>query len=282
MITDNSAPKSQNIKRNNSLISLRQISKVFGFDDMQTIALNEISLDVKKGEFLAIMGPSGCGKTTLLNIIGLLEKPNSGDYIFNSRNTRRFSLSRQSKIRNQEIGFIFQNFNLINSLTVIDNVILPLNYRRGFNFKNLEKASKLLKIFNLSEREYYKPNQLSGGQKQRVAIARALINKPSIILADEPTGNLDSVNSKIIMSELNNLHREGNTIIMVTHNPNLLEFASRVIYMRDGKIESDKNLINNYAFKITKRTISRQTKQRNYRSKKQKRKRLAKVKRSIK
>ncbi len=282
MITDNSAPKSQNIKRNNSLISLRQISKVFGFDDMQTIALNEISLDVKKGEFLAIMGPSGCGKTTLLNIIGLLEKPNSGDYIFNSRNTRRFSLSRQAKIRNQEIGFIFQNFNLINSLTVIDNVILPLNYRRGFNFKNLEKASKLLKIFNLSEREYYKPNQLSGGQKQRVAIARALINKPSIILADEPTGNLDSVNSKIIMSELNNLHREGNTIIMVTHNPNLLEFASRVIYMRDGKIESDKNLINNYAFKITKRTISRQTKQRNYRSKKQKRKRLAKVKRSIK
>lgn len=282
MITDNSAPKSQNIKRNNSLISLRQISKVFGFDDMQTIALNEISLDVKKGEFLAIMGPSGCGKTTLLNIIGLLEKPNSGDYIFNSRNTRRFSLSRQAKIRNQEIGFIFQNFNLINSLTVIDNVILPLNYRRGFNFKNLEKASKLLKIFNLSEREYYKPNQLSGGQKQRVAIARALINRPSIILADEPTGNLDSVNSKIIMSELNNLHREGNTIIMVTHNPNLLEFASRVIYMRDGKIESDKNLINNYAFKITKRTISRQTKQRNYRSKKQKRKRLAKVKRSIK
>lgn len=282
MITDNSAPKSQNIKRNNSLISLRQISKVFGFDDMQTIALNEISLDVKKGEFLAIMGPSGCGKTTLLNIIGLLEKPNSGDYIFNSRNTRRFSLSRQAKIRNQEIGFIFQNFNLINSLTIIDNVILPLNYRRGFNFKNLEKASKLLKIFNLSEREYYKPNQLSGGQKQRVAIARALINKPSIILADEPTGNLDSVNSKIIMSELNNLHREGNTIIMVTHNPNLLEFASRVIYMRDGKIESDKNLINNYAFKITKRTISRQTKQRNYRSKKQKRKRLAKVKRSIK
>lgn len=282
MITDNSVPKSQNIKRNNSLISLRQISKVFGFDDMQTIALNEISLDVKKGEFLAIMGPSGCGKTTLLNIIGLLEKPNSGDYIFNSRNTRRFSLSRQAKIRNQEIGFIFQNFNLINSLTVIDNVILPLNYRRGFNFKNLEKASKLLKIFNLSEREYYKPNQLSGGQKQRVAIARALINKPSIILADEPTGNLDSVNSKIIMSELNDLHREGNTIIMVTHNPNLLEFASRVIYMRDGKIESDKNLINNYAFKITKRTISRQTKQRNYRSKKQKRKRLAKVKRSIK
>lgn len=282
MITDNSAPKSQNIKRNNSLISLRQISKVFGFDDMQTIALNEISLDVKKGEFLAIMGPSGCGKTTLLNIIGLLEKPNSGDYIFNSRNTRRFSLSRQAKIRNQEIGFIFQNFNLINSLTVIDNVILPLNYRRGFNFKNLEKASKLLKIFNLSEREYYKPNQLSGGQKQRVAIARALINKPSIILADEPTGNLDSVNSKIIMSELNNLHREGNTIIMVTHNPNLLEFASRVIYMRDGKIESDKNLINNYAFKITKRTISRQTKQRNYRSKKQKKKRLAKVKRLIK
>lgn len=282
MITDNSVPKSQNIKRNNSLISLRQISKVFGFDDMQTIALNEISLDVKKGEFLAIMGPSGCGKTTLLNIIGLLEKPNSGDYIFNSRNTRRFSLSRQAKIRNQEIGFIFQNFNLINSLTVIDNVILPLNYRRGFNFKNLEKASKLLKIFNLSEREYYKPNQLSGGQKQRVAIARALINKPSIILADEPTGNLDSVNSKIIMSELNDLHREGNTIIMVTHNPNLLEFASRVIYMRDGKIESDKNLINNYAFKITKRTISRQTKQRNYRSKKQKRKRLAKVKGSIK
>lgn len=282
MITDNSAPKSQNIKRNNSLISLRQISKVFGFDDMQTIALNEISLDVKKGEFLAIMGPSGCGKTTLLNIIGLLEKPNSGDYIFNSRNTRRFSLSRQAKIRNQEIGFIFQNFNLINNLTAIDNVILPLNYRRGFNFKNLEKASKLLKIFNLSEREYYKPNQLSGGQKQRVAIARALINKPSIILADEPTGNLDSVNSKIIMSELNDLHREGNTIIMVTHNPNLLEFASRVIYMRDGKIVSDKNLINNYAFKITKRTISRQTKQRNYRSKKQKKKRLAKVKRSIK
>ena len=202
------------------------------------------------------MGPSGCGKTTLLNILGLLDHPTVGRYLFNGRDVGKFSNNRKARIRNREIGFIFQNFNLVSSMTVIDNVVLPLSYGRGWNFRNLEKASKILKTIGLSDREYYYPNQLSGGQRQRVAIARALINNPSIILADEPTGNLDSKNSQIIMDELTKLHKGGNTILMVTHNPELLSYASRVIYMKDGQIDRDEDLVENSAFRVTKRTIS--------------------------
>lgn len=247
------------------LISLRRITRTFGFDDFVTDAIVGINLEIQKGEFVAIMGPSGCGKTTLLNILGLLDKPTIGRYLFNGRNVSKFSQNRKAKIRNREIGFVFQNSNLIHNMTVIDNVVLPLTYNRGFNFKNLEKASQLLRTMDLSNREYYMPNQLSGGQMQRVAIARALVNDPSIILADEPTGNLDSKNSLIIMDELSKLHKGGNTILMVTHNPDLLQYASRVIYMKDGQIERDEELANTKAFKVTKRTLtSERNKIKNY------------------
>ena len=238
------------------IISLRRATKTFGFGDSATDALAGINLEIQKGEFVAIMGPSGCGKTTLLNILGLLDHPTVGRYLFNGRDVGKFSNNRKARIRNREIGFIFQNFNLVSSMTVIDNVVLPLSYGRGWNFRNLEKASKILKTIGLSDREYYYPNQLSGGQRQRVAIARALINNPSIILADEPTGNLDSKNSQIIMDELTKLHKGGNTILMVTHNPELLSYASRVIYMKDGQIDRDEDLVENSAFRVTKRTIS--------------------------
>lgn len=238
------------------IISLRRATKTFGIDDSATDALAGINLEIQQGEFVAIMGPSGCGKTTLLNILGLLDKPTIGRYLFRGRDVGKFSENKKARIRNREIGFVFQNFNLVSSMTVIDNVVLPLTYSRGWNYKNLEKASAILKTIGLSDREYYLPNQLSGGQKQRAAIARALINHPSIILADEPTGNLDSKNSQIIMNELAKLHKEGNTILMVTHNPELLSYASRVIHMKDGQVDRDVELTENTAFKVTKRTIS--------------------------
>lgn len=238
------------------IISLRRASKTFGFDDFATDAISGINLEIQKGEFVAIMGPSGCGKTTLMNILGLLDKPTIGRYLFNGKDVGKFSENKKARIRNREIGFVFQNFNLVPTMTVIDNVALPLTYSKGANYKKLEKASELLKTVGLANREYYMPNQLSGGQMQRVSIARALVNHPSIILADEPTGNLDSKNSQIIMDELTKLHKEGNTILMVTHNPELLQFASRVIYMKDGQIERDEELTETKAFRVTKRTIS--------------------------
>lgn len=253
------------------VISLRRATKTFGFDDSATDAIVSINLEIQRGEFVAIMGPSGCGKTTLLNILGLLDQPTIGRYLFNGRDVGKFSSSRKARIRNREIGFIFQNFNLVTNMTVLDNVVLPLTYRHGWNYKNLEKASQLLDAIGLKNREYFKPNQLSGGQMQRVAIARALISHPSIILADEPTGNLDSNNSRVIMNLLTELHKKGNTILMVTHNPELLKFASRVIYMRDGQIERDEELTETKAFKVTKRTISNRQKKATNSLKRQKR-----------
>ena len=253
------------------VISLRRTTKTFGFDDSATDAIVSINLEIQRGEFVAIMGPSGCGKTTLLNILGLLDQPTIGRYLFNGRDVGKFSSSRKARIRNREIGFIFQNFNLVTNMTVLDNVVLPLTYRHGWNYKNLEKASQLLDAIGLKNREYFKPNQLSGGQMQRVAIARALISHPSIILADEPTGNLDSNNSQVIMDLLTELHKKGNTILMVTHNPELLKFASRVIYMRDGQIERDEELTETKAFKVTKRTISNRQKKATNSLKRQKR-----------
>lgn len=253
------------------VISLRRATKTFGFDDSATDAIVSINLEIQRGEFVAIMGPSGCGKTTLLNILGLLDQPTIGRYLFNGRDVGKFSSSRKARIRNREIGFIFQNFNLVTNMTVLDNVVLSLTYRHGWNYKNLEKASQLLDAIGLKNREYFKPNQLSGGQMQRVAIARALISHPSIILADEPTGNLDSNNSRVIMDLLTKLHKKGNTILMVTHNPELLKFASRVIYMRDGQIERDEELTETKAFKVTKRTISNRQKKATNSLKRQKR-----------
>jgi len=221
------------------VIKLRDLKKRFGIGDAENFALNGIDLTIKKGEFVAIMGPSGCGKTTLLNIIGLLDQAFFGDYELEGKPVDSISRRRQALIRSKQIGFIFQNFNLVPRLTILENVALPLTYSGIPKTKRLIMASEILKNFHLNEREYYLPHQLSGGQAQRVAIARALVNEPSIILADEPTGNLDSRTSHVIMEELADLHRNGNTIIMVTHNPSLTTYATRVITMLDGKINTD-------------------------------------------
>lgn len=226
-------------KKPQLVIELRALTKRYGIGDAAHNALDAVNLKIEKGEFIAIMGPSGCGKTTLLNILGLLDRPEDGDYLLDGEPVESISGRKQAQIRAEQIGIVFQSFNLINRLTVLENVALPLTYKGLRRLKRLEAASAILKNFHLQEREYYKPWQLSGGQMQRVAIARALVNKPSIILADEPTGNLDSRSSHVIMEELSDLHRQGNTIIMVTHNPDLTSYASRVIHMLDGKIASD-------------------------------------------
>ncbi len=227
------------MKDSTSRIQLHGVRRRFGIGDAEHYALDDVDLTVKKGEFIAIMGPSGCGKTTLLNVIGLLDEPTEGEYYFDGSAVDNLSSSRHARIRSEQIGFVFQNFNLVPRLSVIDNVALPLTYKGVHKTRRLQEASHILKTFHLGEREYYLPHQLSGGQIQRVAIARALVNSPSIILADEPTGNLDSKTSHIIMEELADIHRRGNTIIMVTHNPDLTSYASRVITMLDGKIDTD-------------------------------------------
>jgi len=226
-------------KKLTPVIELRGLTKRYGVGDAQHNALDNIDLTIEKGEFITIMGPSGCGKTTLLNILGLLDRSNEGEYFLDGTSIERFSGARHARIRSRQIGIVFQHFNLINRLNVIENVALPLTYNGMFRTKRLKQASSVLKNFHLSEREYYMPWQLSGGQMQRVAIARALVNNPSIILADEPTGNLDSKASHVIMEELSDIHKRGNTIIMVTHNPDLTTYASRVIHMLDGRVASD-------------------------------------------
>ncbi len=221
------------------VIQLTKLTKHYGFGDATHNALDTVTLKIEQGEFIAIMGPSGCGKTTLLNVIGLLDRADDGEYLLDGKSVAKLSAKQQARVRSNQIGIVFQSFNLINRMTVLENVALPLTYKGIGRTKRLERASDVLKTFHLQEREYYMPWQLSGGQMQRVAIARALVNEPSIILADEPTGNLDSRSSHVIMEELSDLHKKGNTIIMVTHNPNLTSYASRVINMLDGKIASD-------------------------------------------
>ena len=221
------------------VIVLKKLKKRFGIGDAEHFAIDGIDLTIEKGEFIAIMGPSGCGKTTLLNILGLLDSSVEGEYELDGKPIESLSHRKQARIRSDQIGFVFQSFNLVSRLNIIDNVALPLIYKGMPKLARIKKASKILKDFHLGEREFYMPSQLSGGQMQRVAIARALVNNPSIILADEPTGNLDSHASHIIMEELSDLHKQGNTIIMVTHNPNLTTYASRVITMLDGKIDTD-------------------------------------------
>ncbi len=238
------------------MIKLKALEKHFGLGDAEIKALDGIDLRIKKGEFVAIMGPSGCGKTTLLNILGLLDTPSGGDYELDGNHVDELSKRKQASIRANRIGFIFQSFNLVPRLNVIDNVALPLNYKRGFRYNKLREASKVLKTFELQEREYYMPHQLSGGQIQRVAIARALVNSPSIILADEPTGNLDSKSSELIMNELRDIHRRGNTIVMVTHNPDLTSYASRIIQMKDGRIASDSSKVKRAVNKSRKRALN--------------------------
>lgn len=221
------------------VIVLDGLTKRYGLGEAEHTVLDNLNLTIDKGEFVAIMGPSGCGKTTLLNILGLLDHSDDGEYYLDGRSVDTMTSGRRAHIRSGQIGFVFQSFNLIPRLNVIENVAMPLTYQGMGKTKRLQAASKVLATFHLSEREYYMPWQLSGGQMQRVAIARALVNNPSIVLADEPTGNLDSRSSHVIMEELADIHRRGNTIIMVTHNPALTSYASRVIHMLDGRIDSD-------------------------------------------
>jgi putative ABC transport system ATP-binding protein len=226
-------------QRGETIIQLSGVSKRYGFGDSEYFALRDFDLTVKRGEFIMVMGPSGCGKTTLLNIIGLLDKATMGEYVLGGKSVERISSRKQAKFRARQIGFIFQSFNLIPTLPVIENVSLPLVYAGFGKLRRLRMASNILDHFHLQEREYYMPWQLSGGQQQRVAIARSLVANPSIILADEPTGNLDSRSSHIVMEELRDIHLMGNTIIMVTHNPALTTYATRVINMLDGEIDTD-------------------------------------------
>jgi len=223
----------------NIIIELKGLTKRYGYGDTESFALKDFDLTIKRGEFIMIMGPSGCGKTTLLNIIGLLDRASRGEYILNGENVASISSRRQAKLRAKKIGFVFQNFNLIEDLPILENVALPLVYTGYSKTHRLKQASSALKRFHLQEKEYYLPYQLSGGQQQRVAIARAIVGNPEIILADEPTGNLDSRSSHNVMEELKAIHAEGNTIIMVTHNPSLTSYATRVINMLDGQIDTD-------------------------------------------
>ena len=219
-----------------ALILLEGVTKVFLTDEVETHALAGIHLEIRNGEYVSIAGPSGCGKTTLLSILGLLDTPTEGKYRLNNKQVADLSFSDRARIRNQEIGFIFQAFNLIGDLTVFENVELPLTYRGMAAKERKERVQEALERVGMSHRMKHYPSQLSGGQQQRVAVARAVVGKPSILLADEPTGNLDSRNSEAVMDLLAELHKEGATICMVTHDPRYAGFADRTVHMFDGKI----------------------------------------------
>ncbi len=223
------------------VIHLEDLSKLYGFGDATTVALEDVSLDVEKGEFVAIMGPSGSGKTTLMNMIGLLDRPTHGSYKLDGKSVEKLRPNARAKVRRDKIGFVFQSSSLLGDLTALENVALPLAYKGKTAGRRLKLAHAMLERVGLSNRAYYFPKQLSGGQMQRVAIARALINDPDIVIADEPTGNLDSASSRLVMELLREVHQMGNTILMVTHNPELTRYASRVLYMIDGSVARDES-----------------------------------------
>ncbi len=219
-----------------SLIRLEGVTKVFFTDEVETHALSGIHLEIKKGEYVAIAGPSGCGKSTLLSIVGLLDSPTDGKYSLNNHSVEDLDHSQRARIRNREVGFVFQSFNLIGDLNVYENVELPLTYRGMPSSERKKRVLEALEKVGMSHRMKHYPSQLSGGQQQRVAVARALGGYPSILLADEPTGNLDSKNGEAVMELLRNLHREGATICMVTHDPRYARHADRSIHLFDGRI----------------------------------------------
>lgn len=222
-----------------TLIELEDVSKLYGFGDATTLALDEVNLRIEKGEFVAVMGPSGCGKSTLMNVIGLLDRPSHGTYHLDGKAVSRLRPNQAAKIRRDTVGFIFQSFNLLPRLTALENVALPLAYKGFSQRKRIKLASQMLERVGIQSREYFLPSQLSGGQAQCAAIARALVNNPKLIIADEPTGNLDSQSSRLIMELLADIHKLGNTILFVTHNPELTRYATRVVYMHDGSIIHD-------------------------------------------
>jgi putative ABC transport system ATP-binding protein len=223
-------------KINKGMIQLSNIKKVFCSEEIETWALREVNLEVKQGEFVAIMGPSGCGKSTLLNILGLLDNPTDGTFILNNRDVTTLSENERTDIRKGLIGFVFQSFNLIDDLNVFENIELPLLYMDVSNKERKLRVEALMEKIQMSHRRRHFPNQLSGGQQQKVAIARAIITNPKIILADEPTGNLDSKNSKEVMNILQELHQQGSTIIMVTHSQHDASYADRIINLYDGQV----------------------------------------------
>jgi putative ABC transport system ATP-binding protein len=219
-----------------SLIKLEAVTKVFLTDEVETHALAGIHLDIRKGEYIAIAGPSGCGKSTLLSILGLLDTPTDGTYLLNGRPVQGLSLAERARIRNREIGFIFQSFNLIGDLTVFENVELPLTYRGMPAGERKQRATEALEKVGMGHRAKHLPSQLSGGQQQRVAVARALAGSPAVLLADEPTGNLDSKNGEAVMDLLAELHKGGATIVMVTHDTRFARHADRSVHLFDGRI----------------------------------------------
>ncbi|MDX5321141.1 MAG: ABC transporter ATP-binding protein [Bacteroidota bacterium] len=222
-----------------SLIELRDIRKIYQVGQVELAALNGVNLSIEKGEYVALMGPSGSGKSTLMNILGCLDTPSSGTYLLNEQYVSQLTERELASIRNKEIGFVFQSFNLLPRQTALENVQLPLVYAGFSKADRILKAEKVLEQVGLSDRMTHKPNELSGGQRQRVAVARALVNNPSIILADEPTGNLDSKTSVEIMELFEAIHQAGNTIILVTHEEDIAQRAKRIVRLRDGVVESD-------------------------------------------
>ncbi len=222
-----------------SIIKTSEISKIYQMGTQTVNALQSITIEILKGEYVAFMGPSGSGKSTLMNIIGCLDTPTSGTYILNNKDVSHMSENELAEVRNKEIGFVFQTFNLLPRATALENVALPLIYAGYGKREREEKAMATLESVSLADRANHKPNELSGGQRQRVAIARALVNDPSIILADEPTGNLDSKTSYDIMDLFHEIHEQGNTVIMVTHEHDIALYAHRIVKLRDGLVESD-------------------------------------------
>ncbi len=221
------------------MIKLTNFSRVFYTSDIETTAVNNINLHVAKGEFLAIMGPSGCGKSTMLSILGMLDSPTSGEYLFSGLNIAKFSEKQLSNLRKTSLGIVFQNYNLIDDLTVYENVALPLQYQKVPTAERKSRVDAILKRIKLDHRADHLPQQLSGGQQQRVAVARALVINPKLILADEPTGNLDSTNGKEVMDMLKEINNEGTTVIMVTHSETEALFSHRIVRLFDGQIVSD-------------------------------------------
>lgn len=221
------------------LIKITNIKRDFALGNETVYVLKGIDLEINKGEYVALMGPSGSGKSTLMNLLGCLDTPTSGSYILNGKDVSQMKDDELAEIRNKEIGFVFQTFNLLPRTTALDNVALPMIYAGFSKSERNKRAAEVLEQVNLADRMDHQPNQLSGGQRQRVAIARALVNNPSIILADEPTGNLDSKTSEEIMKLFNEIHSNGNTVILVTHEEEIAAYAHRIIRLRDGLIESD-------------------------------------------
>ena len=221
------------------MIKTTELTKIFCTDEVETTALNKVNITVEKGEFVAIMGPSGCGKSTLLNILGLLDTPSGGDYYFNGEEVAKYREKQRTNLRKGNIGFVFQSFNLIDELTVYENVELPLLYLKVSASERRKKVGDVLERMKISHRKKHFPQQLSGGQQQRVAIARAVVTRPQLILADEPTGNLDSANGEEVMNLLTELNNEGTTIIMVTHSPSDADKAHRIVQLFDGHIVTE-------------------------------------------